>query len=75
MLITGFTLEGFDAIEAEDVKDTLPASGIGIVREETIGCTMVADQIFKGLRHVRFKAHGIDRQQSWSWSCQHRVVP
>jgi hypothetical protein len=56
----GFTLEVFDAIEAEDVRDTLPTLGLGIISEETAGCTMVADQIFKGFRHVRFKAHRID---------------
>jgi hypothetical protein len=60
MLMMGFTLEIFDAIEAEGIKDTLPASGLGVVGEETVGRTMVADQVLEGLGHVRFKAHGVD---------------
>jgi hypothetical protein len=56
----GFTLEVFDAIDAEDIKDTFPALGLGIVRETTVGCTMAGDQIFKGLGHVRFKVHGVN---------------
>jgi hypothetical protein len=60
LMIMGSTLETFDAIEVEDIKDTFPALGLGIVREKAFGCTTVADQIFKGLGHGRFKAHGED---------------
>jgi hypothetical protein len=60
MLMMGFTLEVFDSIGAEDIEDTLPALGLGIVREEAVGYTMVADQVFKGLGGGRFRGHGVD---------------
>jgi hypothetical protein len=60
MLMMGFTLKVFDAIEVEDVKDMLPALGLGVVREETVGCTMVVDQIFESLGHVGFETHRVD---------------
>ena len=37
MLVMRFTLEVFDAIEAKDIKNTLPTLGLGIVREEAVG--------------------------------------
>jgi hypothetical protein len=55
MLMTGFPLKVFDAIKAKNIKNTFPALDLGVVRDKTVGCTMVADQIFKGLGHARFK--------------------
>jgi hypothetical protein len=64
MLMMGFTLKVFDAIEVEDVKDMLPALGLGVVREDTVGYTMVVDQIFESLGHVGFETHGVDNSHS-----------
>jgi hypothetical protein len=36
MLMIEFTFEVFDAIEADDAKDTLPTLGLAIVREENL---------------------------------------
>jgi hypothetical protein len=53
-------LKVFDAIKAEDVKNTFTALCLGVVREEAVRRAMVADQIFKSLGHVRFKMHRVD---------------
>jgi hypothetical protein len=60
MLVMGFTLKVFDAIEAEDIKNTFTALFLGVVREEAVRCAMVADQIFESLGHVSFKMHRVD---------------
>jgi hypothetical protein len=60
MLMMRFTLEVFDAIETKDIKNKFPTLGLGIVREETVGCTMVSNEVFKSLGHVRFQTRGID---------------
>jgi hypothetical protein len=60
MLMVGFTLEVFDTIKAKNIKNRFTAFGLGVVREEAVGCTMVEDQIFESLGHVEFKTHGVD---------------
>jgi hypothetical protein len=33
---------------------------LGIVREEAVECSMLANEVFKSAGHVRLKAHGVD---------------
>jgi hypothetical protein len=35
-----------------------PALRLGVIREETVGCTLLANQVFKSLGDIRFKTHG-----------------
>jgi hypothetical protein len=68
MLVMGFTLEVFDAIKVKDIKNTFTALSLGIIREEAVGCPMVADQILESLGHVGFEAHRVDNSLGTGFS-------
>jgi hypothetical protein len=59
MLVMGFTLEILDFVETKDVKDPFTDLDLGIVREETIGSTMLTDEVLKSVGHLRFRSHPI----------------
>jgi hypothetical protein len=33
---------------------------LGIIRKETVGCSMLVDEVFKSAWHVGCEAHGVD---------------
>ena len=53
-------MEILDAIEAEKIEDTFSTLDLGIIREETVGGTMLTDEILKCFRHIRLRLHGVD---------------
>ena len=60
MLVMGFTLEILDFVETKDVKDPLFTDlDLGIVREEAVWSTMLADEVLKSVGHLRFRSHPI----------------
>jgi hypothetical protein len=59
------TLEILDAVETEKIKNTFATLGLGIVGEETVGCTMLVNEVFESAAHTYHIQEGTwGRQQS-----------
>jgi hypothetical protein len=69
MLMMGFILKVFDAMQGKEMKNTFTAAlCLGIVREEAVRCAMVANSIFESLGHVRFETHRVDNSLGHSFA-------
>ena len=42
----GLALEVLDAMETKDIEDALSALGLGVIREETVGSALGANEIY-----------------------------
>jgi hypothetical protein len=54
MLVIGLRLKIFDLVNTKDAKDLFTNLDLGIIREETVGGTMLTDKILKGVGHLGF---------------------
>jgi hypothetical protein len=52
-------LEILDAAEAKNVTDAFSDLDFGVVREETVGCSMFTDKDFKSIGHLGFTFHTV----------------